>query len=107
MSEPEQHKRLVGLRFVESVSFAGDELPSATLKSHSERGQVDSFTFIRFEADGRAVPLGPNQAAQGIALERNYLDRATNKPRHERAVIGLVAVRQYFYGPAEAKTDAK
>ncbi len=107
MSEPEQHKKLVGLRFIESVPFAGDELTAATLKSHSPRGQVDSITPVRFDELGRAVALAANQAPQGFALEREYLERATNKPARERVVVGLAGIRVFIYGPAEVKQDAK
>ena len=107
MSEPEQHKRLVGLRFIESVPFAGEEVTNAMLKSYDPRGKVDSLTPVRFDESGRAVPLSANQAPQGFALERGYLNRDTNRPATERVVVGLPGIRAFIYGPAEAKPEAK
>ena len=103
MSEPEQHKRLVGLRFIESVPFAGEEITTAMLKSHDARGKCDTLTPVRFDELGRAVPLSANQAPQAFALEREYLDLATGKQRRERVAVGLGGIRVFIYGPAEAK----
>ena len=107
MSEAEQHKRLVGLRFTESVPFASDELTNATLKSHSPRGNVDTITPVRFDELGRAVGLEKGQAPQGFALEREWVDPGTQKAKRERVVVGLSGIRVFVYGSAEAKPDAK
>lgn len=105
MSKPESpppNDRLVGFRFVRSVPFAGTELEGIML----ERGKLDSITPVRIESDGRAVRIGENQRCDGFALEREYTDRLTNKPRRERVVVGIGGIMGYIYGPAEAKPDA-
>ena len=107
MSEPEQHKRLVGLRFIESVPFAGDEITTAMLRSHDVRGKCDSISPVRFEPDGREVGLEKGQAAQGFALERSYLAPGASKSVTERVVVGMPGIRVFIYGPAEVKPDAK
>ena len=103
-----EHQRLVGLRLIESVPFAGEELTNPTLKGHGPRGQVDSFTAVRLDVDGRMVPISANQRADGIALDRDFLNRDTNKPAHERVVVGLSGIRGYIYAaevspPVDAK----
>ena len=85
--------RVASVRFHNAVPFNGTESLSVQVQ-----GGI-TVQAARLEADGRAVPIGPNQQASGLVFERVYLDRnAQNKPKRERAFVFGANIAGIVYG---------
>jgi hypothetical protein len=88
--------RLTGLRFLESVYFAGGEVMSVSLLSNGGDG-VDAIVAARVTPDGPVACAG-NERADMYLLRRKRTDRATGEQYVDQCGVGFANVRSFVFG---------
>lgn len=84
--------KLVAAFFVDSVPFGGEQASASIGRN------VDSIVPARLEKDGSAVPVEPNQRADGILLRRKHRDLNTHQRVVLQAFVPFANVRSLQYG---------
>lgn len=89
---PKTHEKLIGLRLVNSTSFAG-ETESLTIGRN-----VDSIIPARMETDCRAVAIDKSQRADGFLVRRLVPAVSGREPHVAQTFICFANIREVQFG---------
>ena len=90
---PVSWTRIASLRLNASINFLGTENDFIPCTAAN---RVAAFA-ARLEADGSVVRISANQRADGLALERPYVDRADGQTKCERAFVPWSNLKSVAY----------